>query len=437
MLIDEPDLARGAGGYRQVDAGEGEGPAGAESVPEGLWHAQPMECLWLAGELPFPPKSGCLVYSRGLAESLARAGLRVTALGLDREHPGTQRSDQLVRWRPVEGRRRRAPASLLSPLPRMAHSFATRSYRRASLRALCERQWDVVVVDHLQMGWVIGLLERRSPPPLVVYASQNHERSVRRAVGRHGGRGLRGVALAHDARKASRLEAAVLERADLVSCVTEHDIALFRADRPDLRYVLATPGYDAPRIAERHIDRDTPRRVVIVSSLDWHVKQANLRALLEVADPAFAAAGVELCVLGPAPERFVGSLRAKLRATTFSGWVPSLGEPLAGARMGIVSEPLGGGFKLKSLDYVFNRVPLAAIDGSAVGLPLRSGVDFLSYPDERSLVEGVLAVIDDTERLDRMQHEAFAACVGRFDWSTSGRELAEAIAATARLRSVP
>jgi hypothetical protein len=35
--------------------------------------------------------------------------------------------------------------------------------------------------------------------------------------------------------------------------------------------------------------------------------------------------------------------------------------------------PVSGGFKLKTLNYIFNRVPIAAIRGSIAGLPLTPG----------------------------------------------------------------
>ena len=38
-------------------------------------------------------------------------------------------------------------------------------------------------------------------------------------------------------------------------------------------------------------------------------------------------------------------------------------------------EELGGGFKLKALDYVFHGLPLAILDDSAAGLPLDAGAD--------------------------------------------------------------
>jgi hypothetical protein len=101
--------------------------------------------------------------------------------------------------------------------------------------------------------------------------------------------------------------------------------------------------------------------------------------------------------------------------TRFHGFVDNLGEFLAARRMGLVVEQTGGGFKLKTLDYIFNRVPIAPIRGSIAGLPMTAGLHYLSFESMRELVQGVVAVIDDIERLNFMQQAAYEKCDSGFD----------------------
>jgi hypothetical protein len=37
--------------------------------------------------------------------------------------------------------------------------------------------------------------------------------------------------------------------------------------------------------------------------------------------------------------------------------------------MAVIAEPIGGGFKLKLLEYIFNRVPVASLAVCTHGLP--------------------------------------------------------------------
>ncbi len=93
-----------------------------------------------------------------------------------------------------------------------------------------------------------------------------------------------------------------------------------------------------------------------------------------------------------------------------------------------MSEPHGGGFKLKTLDYVFHRVPMLVQAGSVTGLPLAHGVGLLEYAGIDALVDGALEVLDDVEMLNTLQNDAYARCEHEFDWATRGASLREAIA---------
>ncbi len=196
---------------------------------------------------------------------------------------------------------------------------------------------------------------------------------------------------------------------------------------PSSAKLVLPPGYNGWRAPDRQIEQATPRRVAIVGGYWWTPKQMNLSAFLEVADPILQNADVGLDVVGEGPGSFRQAWEARCKATRFHGFVDNLGEFLAARRMGLVVEETGGGFKLKALDYIFNRVPIAAIRGSMTGLPLTPGLDYLSFELMQELGQGVTAVIDDIDRLNSMQQAAYEKCNTGFDWSDRGQTLYNAI----------
>jgi glycosyltransferase involved in cell wall biosynthesis len=167
---------------------------------------------------------------------------------------------------------------------------------------------------------------------------------------------------------------------------------------------------------------------VIIGSYDWLPKRVNLIEFLRVADPLFAAAGVELLVVGGADPRFLESLSRTTRATRFTGPVADARAHLADARIGIAAERVGGGFKMKTLDYVFHRVPLAALAGTIPGLPVRDGKSALICPDASLLARRIIGVIDDFDTLNRMQRLAYKASAGVFAVANAARVLRRAAA---------
>jgi polysaccharide biosynthesis protein PslH len=382
----------------------------------------PLRCLWLSGYDPRSPDSGLLAYSDGLSRAAASAGGIVVGLGL-RRTDALPVGDGRILWHLVDSKRRGPLVGLLTPLPQMAASYATRAYRRRLHDALHER-WDAVVIDHLQMGWVIDTVRSaRSAGHVgcVLHVSHNHETSVReRAAVESGTSRLHRAVLRLDALKVRRLERAVVDAADVVTCITEEDRLRFASSGARGRLVVVLPGYDGPVQPARRIGPGVARRAVLLGNTLWRVKRENLLGFLLIADPLFKAAGAELVVAGPSSEDLIATLRPRLHATRFLGAVDDVASVLRTARVGIVAEPVGGGFKMKTLDYVFNRVPIAALHGSVAGLPLEPGIEMLSFASGADLARGVVDVIDDLPRLNALQERAFLRCENLFDWSQRG-----------------
>ena len=88
------------------------------------------------------------------------------------------------------------------------------------------------------------------------------------------------------------------------------------------------------------------------------------------------------------------------------------------ARIALVPDLLGG-FKLKGLDYVFNRLPILAMRIALPGMPLEEGRSVGLFDSHSALAEGVVALIDDFRASMRGRKRAYAACADRFDWGGS------------------
>jgi len=391
-----------------------------------------MRCLWLTLANPEPRHNGQYVYSGGLIDAVTATGAQIEVLGLarlgDTSHHG--RWDGSVRWWLAEPHSRPSWTSLMSSLPHIADRGWTPELRKMLKERLEADRWDVIVFDGISAAWALDPVLRHycnGRRPKIVYVSHNHEASVRRGIARSQTHILKRQALAYDAAKAGILERRLVWAADLITAITPEDRDLYLKDRPDVRIEVITPGYDGFRLAERRITEALPRRAIIVGSFDWIAKRMNLEEFVAVADPLFAAHGAELQVVGSADETFLERLRPQVKATTFTGTVPDVDGFMREARIALVPERHGGGFKLKVLDYVFNRMPILALNGSVAGVPLQNEESILLYPNHEALARGVLRVIDDFDRLNSLQDRAFDACNSYFDWTSRGHQLVKAV----------
>ncbi len=391
-----------------------------------------LRCLWLTRVDPMQPDAGDLSYSFHLLASLGCAGAAVTVLTVARAGNSARRANtDRVEWVLIapdgdaELRGRVAFGSVLSRLPNVAASYKTRAFQR-ELDAQLTREWDVIVVDHLGMGWVWPRVEayrRRNYRAISMFIAHQCESDVRRSVARSfRGNPVRKLALHLDARKAGLLEREMVRKSTLFSVITAEDRRRFGNLA---KSVLLTPGYAGTHVGSREITSASPRRALIFGSALWLAKQMNLIEFVAAADELFWRSRIELWVVGKVPEH----LRANTdhRSTRFLGFVDDPEPIFRTVRIGIVAERTGGGFKLKSLDYIFNRLPIAAIQGSLAGLPLTPDIDYLSFASISELVQGIIAVINDVERLNALQEAAYAKCSTAFDWTERGQSLFEAM----------
>lgn len=393
-----------------------------------------MRCLWITLVDPEPRHNGQLIYSGGLIGGAAEAGMEIEVIGLAREgrvRPLGQQQGNCTWWL-ADHKLRSRLLSLISPLPHMA-SRARSDQLDQLLQERLRQSWDAIVFDGISAGWALSAVLRRYPVkgkrPRLVYVSHNHERTLREEVARNHPLTLMRMALHCDAWKVSILERRMISAVDLVTAITAEDKARYAEESPAAAIEVLSPGYDGASLRHRHIDQTLPRRAVVVGSFDWIAKQLNLSEFLAVADPLFAAAGAQLQIVGNGEPAFLERLRSTMLATELTGRVGDVSSFMRQARVALVPERHGGGFKLKVLDYVFGRMPVLAIAGSVAGMPLTQGEGILYFRDHLALARGALRVIDDFDRLNGLQDNAYRQCEDKFSWRSRGEELRDMLKA--------
>ncbi|MEL6892514.1 MAG: glycosyltransferase [Actinomycetota bacterium] len=389
--------------------------------------------LWLTPEIRPELSTGALVYSFGLAHAIAQSeGVSMHIVGIGTAAPDAPAGAD-VTYEPVAAELRGGVRSVASTLPNLAYATHVDSFV-GRVRERLTQPWDVVVVDGLQMAWASDVVRAAFQGP-VVFVAHNHEASLRRGVACEGGwRNPKTPVLWLDAVKAARAERRCVRTADLVTTITSEDHERFRCEHPEADFVEILPGWKPPTadadstgtVDHRPALLDRPRRIGMLGSYDWHVKQENLRRFLAAADGLLADADIELVIGGAGPDEFRRELEPGLRATRFVGWVDDPAAFLATCRMAVIAEPLGGGFKLKSLDYVFNGVPIACLAGNAVGLGLTPGESVLEAPDLEALGRLVVRHIDD-ESLESVARRAETGSAREFSWAVRAAYLRDAL----------
>ena len=395
-----------------------------------------MKCLWLTRKYPRPVNSGELIYSDGLIRSFAKTGVDLTVIAHDNdENPvgsGAEYSEFCdehgVAWRlgrPDLGGRLQ---SLLTRYPSDAWRLKNGGPEKALYDALKSESWDAIIIDHAAIGWaafpISDLYSGATSKPTVVYVSHNHEAKIRREIARNSPDPFpKSAALRYDAWKYARLENHLCETCDLVTAITETEVEAYRENFPTQDFLCLTPGYDGYRDDNRVISKETPRRAIMSGSFEWIAKRINLELFLDQAAREFEKAGIELQIVGKAEEDFIKTITNKYPSVSMVGRVPEMSPYLSDSRIGLIVEEHGGGFKLKSLEYIFHGLPLAGLEKAVDGLSLTSPEQILLSNDTPSLVKEVAVLIDDIDRLNKMRSESLRICKASFRWEDRGIKL--------------
>lgn len=394
-----------------------------------------LRCLWLSRDIPFPQDAGDRIYSANLAAALAHADVEVRYLGYLQSAAQAVPANWVTEWIAVNGAKRSTRTALLSRYPRIAAVHATRSYRQL-LQQQLEEEWDAIVLDGYGSGWALEdcLIARQQQgvPPVLIYVSHNHEELLWRAMTQATAKlSVRRLGVWQNYRKARALERALVSHADLITTITAEDAQTYARQQQggtrSAAKVVLTPGYSGPTRAQRRITTATPRRVVMMGSYRWLIKQENLRNLVMLADRVFAENNIVLDVIGDVPDELLHELLPQVHATRFHGFVADISSYFDQARLALVPEVVGGGFKLKFLDYVFGRVPVVTIAAASAGIPKELADCMMPCHDLEALVQGVVESIDDVERLNNLQEQAYLCAAPLFRWDDRGRALASVI----------
>ena len=397
--------------------------------------------LWLGRTMPIPLNAGDRIYSAQLAGAVARQGANVVFLGLENpDEPGGSlgQLEPRIRWQVVPGVPNSRLRGLGSNLPMVGARFATRRYRQAVTQELQTKDYDAVVLDQYGLSWAEPLVRQFARNhPVLVHVSHDFETRVTDQIARNFAGGfLRKFLLEENARKTRLAEQRLAKSCDLLVTLTEEDRSAFKEINPALACVVLPPGFAGVKQRVRALSEAVARRAIIVGSFSWIAKQMNLEQLLEAATGLFSQHGIELHVVGMIPATLLSRLRSRFPWVVFRGFVEDLNEEFRNARIALVPEAIGGGFKLKILDYIFARVPVAAVEPALNGVPDQLKRHFLVESNVDELLKSIVTAIDDVGRLDRMQDRAFEVAENLFDWDTNGQRLLQALPLAATERRV-
>lgn len=382
--------------------------------------------LYLTKVYPYPPENaGDAVYSRGIIEAIAgTCSVSVLCAQSAAQMPPPKSID----WHIAGPARRGRAGSVLSRWPLIAWKGAQPDYLAQLDQLLAQGGWDAIVLDNLGLAHALPRAEayrRANPGTKLIYVSHEYEYPTR--AGKYGSYSMslpKRTMANWDLQKVKRSEEALIRSCDLVTVINTADVAPFKKISDQVKYLPLIPGYDGPVLQSRQLDQKLPRRALLLGGRRSEQKQQILLDWMEKSYEPLCAAGVEMVIVGDMPDALQATLAQRYPQTQVMGFVDDLNALIGSARMGIIADTVGGGFKMRLLSHVFQRLPIVGLSGAISGLPTPEGEGYLGVSDLDKLVGVVQQSIDDLPLLNGIQNKAFEDCLPRFSWQSRAQSLA-------------
>ena len=383
--------------------------------------------LFLTELLPYPLVAGPKIRIYYVLRELA-ARHRVTLLSFarpdDRAEDVAHLESFLDRVYTVRMRRswaqnvRAVLASLVTGQPAIIHREEIGAMQRRVRALLATGEFDVVHADQIPMAQY-GLLGEGTPVRRVLDQHNATFRIVER-LARDEGKRLMRIFLEREARAFARYEAAVCQRYDHVTFVTEEDREAVVAQMPD-RSLLGRSTVIPICIDTAAVPPVTPSakpfRVTHVGSMYWPPNVEGLVWLMEEVWPKVRARipEAQLTLVGKNPsERILAWGRR--HDVDVPGYVEDLGPYLAETAVFIVPLHAGAGMRVKILDAWCWGLPIVSTTIGAEGIAIEEGENILIADTPDSIAQAIVQVMSDAELQRRMRASGRRWVEERYDW---------------------
>jgi glycosyltransferase involved in cell wall biosynthesis len=330
---------------------------------------------------------------------------------------------------PQRSTRQRVMDLFFSRLPDMAGRLPSAGFRAALAATLERERPDVVEVEGIELAqYLFQIADNRASAksPLLVFDDHNAEYVLQqRAFETDVRQPRRWVAAAYSLVQWQRLrtyERRACQAADRVVAVSDTDAQALGTLAPTLAPAVVPNGVDLEYYTEPVPPLDPPGGpgaddLVFTAKMDF---RPNVDAVLWFAQEVLPlirrqSPGTRFWVVGKDPHPRLAPLAGD-PAVELTGWVEDVRPYIAGAGVYVIPLRIGGGTRLKVLEAMAMGKAIVSTALGCEGFDLVPDQELVVANAPEEFATGVLALLRDPKRRERMGRAARRFAGSRYDW---------------------
>ena len=308
-----------------------------------------VSALFLTTVLPAKKRMGSEVASQAIIDVLIDLGIAVTVAGYVRSKDkyALRPNEVCVGPRQIESKE-----AGLYPLAWLARSFAlslpyslakyvSRQYVSVVRKLLAENNYDLIILDHVQMSWLIEAVPFKCK---VIGLAHNVEHQMYRSFVGDQKSGLRRWIYEREGRLIEKVEQAFVNQVDQLWALTKHDADTFASIKKngEVREIaLPASSNSVTDMTKKEFD------IGLIGSWTWKANEQGLRWFFDEVYP-YLPTNLSIRVAGNGAQWLTG----KYTNVNYVGFVNDACSFLQQARVVAIPTLSGGGIQVKTLDAI-------------------------------------------------------------------------------------
>ena len=369
--------------------------------------------LFITYENPYTRNSGDSIYTCNILDGLKRNRCSVDIIYFDSNqvepYINSTNSEIFKNKEVVSFKKKKSLQFILSTLPGMVVNRYSKSYLQ-KLRGLLKKQsYNYIFINHQKMIFTLAEILKENESAKLIYISHNVEYLLSKNLVSNYSGILNKVIYWQDLLKTSYFEKKWVQKFDAVSAISEHDCEYFKKEYNAKNVQILRPVLQQSN-SKRNFDDKSINEIIIGGSFEWGPKKENLIQLLNSSNLyLFKKHKINLTIVGKAEERFVNHINKKYGqlGVNMIGPVDSLEPFYNKARIAIIPEKLGGGFKLKIIEAALSKTAIFSIKGAITKCNFVRDRHFVEADNFEELIEKIVSIQNSPTKLEGLIENAY------------------------------
>lgn len=375
--------------------------------------------LFITYENPFLRDNGDRIYTCNFLDALLYLDCDINFIGYVTQNSkrnnsaGNDRNSKNINLTLLPFKKNSKLKIVFSLLPGMIVNRKRKSYIDFLLTHLKENNYDYIFVNHFKMVFTLEAILKTCRKSKIIYISHNAEFLLSLNNAKNSKSILDKLIYFQDAIKTKFYEKKWLHHFDLITTISEYDQDYYDVNFKNLKTRIIRPVFEIDDLILK--TKKNINEIIIVGSFLWGPKTENIFSFLKSKNfKDLYENNIHLTIVGNADPLLVDKINSNYKGVFMTGRVESVSTYYAKAKIAVIPEVLGGGFKLKIAEAALRKTAIFAVKGAITKCNLNKDIHYIEAVNFNDLIVKIIDYQKREFEIDNMINKAYETAIKDF-----------------------